>query len=202
MSNVEQIAAIRKQATRTGSKFEAEIETTFSAYEQAGIATLIMLPVPTVPYGKPPRSGGQPLYIRSGTAPFDVCGIDHREGRFIGAELKASGLPQDRLPIVLPDRVGRPRKGAGLKYHQLHGLARVASHGGIARLVWSNGGQVLVIRDAERIINIAEGAEGAWKVRCRNGTPAPGLCSISPDAFEEVKYGLISDQAPAVLAWL
>jgi hypothetical protein len=46
------------------------------------------------------------------------------------------------VPIVKPDK-----HASGIAYHQLAALALVARMGGMARIVWDNGGQIGVLRE-------------------------------------------------------
>jgi penicillin-binding protein-related factor A (putative recombinase) len=119
---------------QNGKKFERELEYTFeSMCRSEGVAFLAGMAVPTAPT----MHAGRHLRVLSGTAPFDYYG-QMRTGIFIGMEAKHNDKVKQSLPII-----GPKKKGSGLQYHQLESLSVVASNGGIARIVWDNGGLVM-----------------------------------------------------------
>lgn len=199
-------------ARRAGSDFEREIGATFDAYRGAEIAWLDFMPVPMAPAGQKERRTGQPLYRPSGTSPFDVFGWHAASGRFVGAELKSSQR-KNSLPIVMPvlaaDKDGRPtmksRGGDGIKFHQIEALRNVAACGGIARLVWCNGGEYGVLRE-EAICNAWSGAWDALRIEQAGKTrPRTGLKSVPWDRFERVDYAELTGangSVGQVLDWL
>lgn len=173
----------------SGKEFEKEIIDTLPCYDSAGLARVMMMPVPTKQIGS--RSG-MPLLVRCGKAPFDLVGYALEDGRMIGAELKASDS-KSRLPIVAP-----AKKGDGVQFHQLDALAGLARAGGIARLVWSNGGEVGVLTNS--------GIVTAHSTYCHalaadnSGRKAPkGSRSIEWEAF---RPALTSDNDLIWLDWL
>ncbi|MFP3422049.1 hypothetical protein R0K19_22020, partial [Bacillus sp. SIMBA_161] len=83
-------------------------------------------------------------------------------------------------------------KGTGLKYHQLESLAQVAENGGIARVVWNNGGEVLALTE-KPIINAFDDVATAWKIMQGGGEPRKGALSIRYEEFEAVREGSYGD---------
>lgn len=136
-------------AGSAGADFERLIETTFQFYDGRNLARLAMMPVPTRQVGS---RNGQPILVRTGAAPFDVYGYLVADGRMVGAELKST-VRKVSLPIIGPERTG-----SGLQFHQLDALANLAQAGGIARLVWCNGGGIGVLADMD-LVNI-------WSIFC------------------------------------
>jgi penicillin-binding protein-related factor A (putative recombinase) len=188
-ANVEKGRANR----RKGETFEGEIEAEFDSLWRAGVAMMAKMPMPT----RPVKDGqhGPPKMIRCGTAPFDYYGMSLLDARFIAMEAKASdGRPS--LRVVLPKIVNGVKivegKGNGLKYHQLEALAQVAENGGIARVVWSNGGEVMVLTE-KPIINAFDDVATAWKIRQGGGEPRMGSCSIKWEEFTPVDAGTYGD---------
>jgi hypothetical protein len=72
-------------------------------------------------------------------------------GKHIAMEAKHNDKVKTSMPIAPPKKKGK-KAGDGLQYHQLEALAAVANNGGIARVVWRNGGLVMAIGNAEIII--------------------------------------------------
>lgn len=92
------------------------------------------------------RMGKFPCYIptKDGKAPYDVAGyyydtgmITDRRALAIGVELKETTEHENRLPIVGPGKDGN-----GIQYHQLEGLLDLHNAGGVALLLYNNGGQI------------------------------------------------------------
>ncbi len=193
-----------EQSRRAGNDFEKIIEQTFEPYSEGNIAHLDFYPVPMRPTGQRDKFG-LPLYAQKGKAPFDVWGFCLYDGRFIGAELKSSKR-KTSLPIILPTK-----KGDGVQWHQLCALRNVAVSGGIARLVWSNEGEVGVIRE-KKIVNAWAGAWTAMRVedgndyRRRNGRKTvkavAGFKSIKWEEFEIIGHQQIDGGGLPVLSWL
>ena len=207
MMTSEQLEALQDQRKQLGKanqsrglEWEREIRATFELYERAGVALLSELPPPTVPAPKIVRTGhGMPLWVRAGASPFSVYGIACRDGRFSAAELKAS-RDRKHLRIVLPDIKGgkvvqaKTATGGGIHLHQLEALARVAENGGVARIVWNNDGEVLVLREPG-IINAWAQGEASWRSKIAGGRAAKGEGSIAAacfDAVDDVLYGDIA----------
>ena len=123
-----------------GKAFEKEVEFTFAPMCRAcGVNFLAFMPVPTAPT----MVNGRFYRVLSGKAPFDVYGMMNT-GAFIGAEVKHTVKEEKSLAIVAPGK-----KGSGLQHHQLEALATVAQGGGVARIVWCCGGQLLYLANKE-----------------------------------------------------
>lgn len=190
--NVENIEKGRANR-RKGDLFEHQIEAGFDAYWRAGLALLAKMPVPTRVVGGGSRSG-PPKLVQCGTAPFDYYGMSLLDARFIAMEAKAS-VASTSLHIVLPRLEGMKiteGKGRGVKFHQLEALAQIAENGGIARLVWNNGGEVMALTE-HGIINAYDGAVAAWKIRQGGGEPERGTCSIRFEHFRPADAGTYGD---------
>ena len=156
-----------------GREFEKRIEATFPFYAKAHIARLAAMPLPTRPVG---LRDGRPAFTITGKPPFDVYGYLVAGGRMVGAELKSSQRAT-RLPIVPPGS-----KGNGLQFHQLDALAGLAQAGGLARVVWDNGGELGVLLGSE-IINVWRVYEHVLKSQASGKDVAPGARSIEWDKF-------------------
>jgi hypothetical protein len=160
---------------------ETHIAATFPLYLANGIAQLMALPVPMVCVGSHPTRHF-PIFTPKGKAPFDVAGWTlgyDSGGVFIGVELKQSQR-KESLAIVAPGR-----DGAGVEYHQLVSLYELHEAGGVARLVWENGGELRVLK-GRAIVNAYLTYEEARKVEARGHDPARGAKSIPWDKFEPV----------------
>lgn len=164
-----------RAAQRTGDRFERELLKQFAAYEEAGIATIWKAPEPTVPTGRK-GGGGVPLYRKGGKSPFDFFGI-YQTGVFIGLEAKRSSSTATSMQIQF-DR----ESGSGIKIHQLQALAAVAKAGGMARIVWDNGGVSQVMRGLE-IMGWASHAEQVQAMIDKGATIKRGLKSIKAEHF-------------------
>lgn len=185
-------------ARDTGVAFEKQIEQSFEAYAKIGRAYLDFMPVPMSPCGRR-GAHGEPLYIPKGKAPFDVYGYapahppvgtaqapESQFAVFVGAELKASSKPETSLPIVKPDS-----HASGLAYHQLAALAQIARFGGIARIVWDNGGQIGVLAN-DAILAAHAIYEASFQSELRgNGRGATGSRSIKWEHFRAVDHANI-----------
>ena len=119
-----------------GKVWENELEHSFDALIRSeGLSSLVKMPEPTAPkvmYGKFVR-------VLCGKAPYDFTGM-MKGGKHIAMEAKHNDKRKASLPII-----AEKKKGSGLQWHQLGALANVAEHGGIARIVWCNGGVVMAI---------------------------------------------------------
>jgi hypothetical protein len=125
--------------------------------------------------------GGIPLRVRVGKGPFDIIGYLLADARMIGCELKSS-QQKNSLAIVQP-------KGdsAGLQYHQLTALAELAISGGIARVVWQNGGRIGVIGNS-KIITAWRVYEEVLKSEASGRSVPLGAKSVPWEAFTPVDY--------------
>lgn len=121
---------------------EKLIEKSFDEYRTSGTAQLFIM------YPKMRAAGmlrNIPAWIQVAKAPFDVAGYYMKYGRFIGVEIKENADRRTSLKIIPPDK-----KGTGLQYHQLEALVNVHLAGGLAGVVWDNGGEWLWI-DGSRL---------------------------------------------------
>lgn len=183
-----------------GNDFEKIIENTFEVYSESNVAELDFYPVPMRPTGIRDRFN-KPLYQPKKKPPLDVWGYAINDGRLIVAELKSTQRKAS-IPIILPDKTG-----SGIQFHQLCMLRNVAMSGGIARLVWSNDGEVGVLKDA-KIINAWSGAYTALGVEgptAKGKWPAKaptGLKSIKWEQFEVVSHQQINGRGMPIIPWL
>jgi len=164
---------------RMGASFEKEIERSFEGYSRGHVARLDFMPTPVRQIG---MRDGVPMYVRTGKAPFDVYGYRLRDAVMIGAELKANSHPQTSLALVGPEA-----SGSGVQFHQLDALAGLAQAGGMARLVWDNGGEILVLTSAG-IVTAWQAFTQALTSERSNRTAQPGAKSIKPENFTPVDY--------------
>jgi len=84
--------------------------------------------------------GNMPVFAMVGSALYDIGGWTNENNavhRAVGIELKASTKFKQNIPIIKPES-----KGSGVQYHQLEALAALHRDGGIAGLVWNNGGVI------------------------------------------------------------
>jgi hypothetical protein len=195
-----------KLARDGGNSFEKQIGATFPVYAQGGKAFLDFMPLPMTPCGRR-GSHGEPLYIPKGKAPFDVYGHAPRRLQdkgantfdlavFVGAELKHTKDVQPSLSIVHPDA----ESGDGLKFHQLDALALVARMGGVARVVWDNGGQVGVLSESGILAAHAIYSASLASERRGKGKGPVGSRSIKWTAFKPVEWENLS--GVVALNWL
>lgn len=199
-----------------GQDFEERIEPTFDAYSKANRAYLAFMPVPT----KAVMVNGRMYRVGNGSAPFDVYGFvprsfggepEYRPNNeyeadpprrpvmnlavMVGAELKATSKHETSLSIVKPKC-----DGSGLEFHQLDALALLARMGGLARIVWSNAGEVGVLTNepilaAHAIYMASLASEGRGMGRGKLGTR-----SIRWESFIKVDFANVGGSI--VLDWL
>lgn len=164
------------------NEFEKQIGNTFQAYRDSKTAGLVFLHPPMRIAG---MLGRVPCFVQAGKAPFDIAGMYYdKQGTVIGAELKETREHEHSLPIVGPGK-----KGNGLQYHQLEALVSVADNGGVALVLWSNGGEIGVLEgDAIRLAKVQYDA--SLKAEAAKKTPAKGSRSILWGLFKPVKHGL------------
>ena len=120
---------------KRSNEFENYIQTGFAAIRQTTGAWLHWVNPPVCPIG---MRGKMPIFAMVGSALYDIGGwTDNTKARHaaIGIELKESGKYKNSIPIIKPEG-----KGSGVQYHQLEALAALHRDGGLAGLVWSNGG--------------------------------------------------------------
>jgi hypothetical protein len=197
----------QKEAHHNGSAFEKEIARSFEAYGTAGVAFLDFMPVPS----RRVFIRGRAQLIATGKPPFDIYGFlprlmvrsdDREDGPdakcavMIGAECKSCGEPATSLSIV---KTGGD--SAGVEQHQLEALANVARHGGIARIIWSNGGEVGVLTEGGILAAHAIYEASLATERRGKGKGPAGSRSIKWGNFKRVPIARIGD-VPAVIDWL
>jgi hypothetical protein len=180
-------AAAGRAAAKGGKEFEKRIGATFGPYAKTGYAYVAFMPIPMAPRG---MMGKCMVYVPKGKAPFDVYGFAPRTAGsppessavFVGAELKRTKDHQTRLPIVHPDA----ESGDGLKYHQLWALANVAKYGGVARVVWDNGGEVGYLDEQRIAVALAVYDQSLATERRGKGMGPQGSRSIPWENFQPV----------------
>ena len=171
---------------RIGEDFEASMSLTFDAYERHGVASIDFMPIPMYPTGMTNPKTGAPLYSPKGKPPFDAYGYWWNDAAMIGAEFKATSQPSTSLAIIGPDC-----DGAGLEWHQLDALAKLASKNGIARLVWNNGGQIGVLYGS-KIIAAHRIFSDAMKTEKNPTMKAPkGAKSIRWEEFRVIQPSIV-----------
>lgn len=115
--------------------FEKVMEKSAIEYLSAGIADMQFLWPKMQMTGQ--YIGKAPAFIQVGKAPYDMTGYFLDGARTIACEVKENGERKTSLAIQAPDK-----DGTGLKYHQLEALVRVHQAGGLASVVWNNGGEI------------------------------------------------------------
>ena len=124
--------------------------------------------------------GRVPCWVQTGKSPYDVAGFFHnRAATSIGAELKENRDRKTSLRIV-----GPKMDGSGLEYHQLAGLVDLHGKGGVALLLWNNGGEIGRM-DGPALVQVKLEYDAAAK---RKNAPL-GAKSIPWDSFRAVKIG-------------
>jgi hypothetical protein len=164
------------------TEFEKTILKTFKSYRDAGIAQLTLMWPPMRMAG---LKGRVPCFVQVGTAPYDVVG-HYLTGAatHIGVELKETRERETSIAIVGPGK-----KGSGLQWHQLVGLVQLHQAGGVALLVWDNGGEVGVLTGDQLHLAMVQ-YETSMKAEKSKRTPAKGSRSILWGHFTPVKYGV------------
>lgn len=163
------------------NQFERLIEKTFQNYRDVKRAGLVFLHPPMRIAG---MLGRVPCFVQAGKAPFDVAGMYYDQaGTVIGAELKETREHETSLPIVGPNK-----KGNGLQYHQLESLVTVHEQGGVALVVWSNGGEIGVL-PGEEIALAKLQYDTSLKAEKQGKSYAKGSRSILWGRFQVVPYG-------------
>lgn len=168
---------------KPAATFEDECGRAFDAYFKADIASIDFMPVPTKVIGFGPMG---PKLVFDGKAPYDAYGFFHRGARMIGAEFKLNSKPETSLAIVK-----KGGDGAGLEHHQLDALAKLAARGGIARVVWNNGGEIGVLRE-EGIIRAYTSFTAGVKAQERGNDAPMGCKSIKWGEFQVVSYAVLA----------
>ena len=133
--------------------FEKEFDETFPTILKKTGAFLYWLHPPTRCAG---MRGSQPVFVITGRALFDVAGWRPVKpepdlapvAAAIGIEVKRNGDHHTSMRII-----GEDGRGSGLQAHQLEALASLHRSGGIARVLWNNGGEIGVL-DGEVIADV------------------------------------------------
>ncbi len=161
--------------------FEKLIGSTFQQYRNGKVANMVFLHPPMRVAG---MMGRVPCFIQAGKAPFDLAGVYYdRCGTSIGVELKESKDHEYSLPIVGPGK-----KGNGLQYHQLEALVDVHEAGGVAMLLYSNGGEIGQLGGDQLVLAKVQ-YDASLKAEANKGHVAKGSRSIPWGWFRPVKYG-------------
>lgn len=172
------------------NKFEKDFEDKFPAIRKKTGAFLYRLYPPTKIGG---MRGTMPCWIQTGRALFDVAGwlptplqtLDGKKVKAnlaIGIELKETKDVHSSLRIV-----GDDGSGSGLQAHQLEALAAVHRDGGIARVLWNNGGVVAVL-DGEEIAQAHFTYGVSVQAEKMRKKPALGSRSIPWSLFRRVEF--------------
>lgn len=165
------------------NEFEKTIGGTFKEYGDRKIANLMFLYPPMRAAG---RMGKFPCYIptRNGKAPYDLAGYYYDAGNRatpIGVELKETREQENRLPIVGPGKDGN-----GLQYHQLEGLLELHNAGGVAFLLYNNGGQVGRL-SGEQLAVVKQNYDASLAAEAARKEVAKGARSIAWGMFKPVE---------------
>lgn len=168
-----------------GGEFEKTCELSFDAYEKMGLASIDFMPVPTKVIGYGPTG---PKLVFNGKAPFDAYGYLKRGARMIGAEFKLTNSPEVSISIC------QDTGAAGIAYHQLDALAKLADCEGIARIVWNNGGQIGVLKE-DGIIRAYNAYNAAIIAKQRGNDVKLGSKSVRWTEFEVIEPEVIASVA-------
>jgi len=173
---------------------EKLIEASFAEYLTAGSATLMIL------YPRMRAAGfvgKAPAWVQVAKAPFDVAGYYHRTARFIACEIKENKDSHTSLKIIAPEK-----KGTGLQYHQLEALVAVHNNGGLACVVWDNGGEWGFL-DGVRLKHAKTAMDASLKAE-KNGYPnaSRGSRSILWGNFAPIKFTYGPRTRKGVPLWL
>jgi hypothetical protein len=161
-----------------GKDWEDELGHSFDALIRSeGVAKIAKMPEPTAPM----VMHGKFVRVLCGKAPYDFYG-NMRGGQHIAMEAKHNDKRKTSMPIV-----AKKKKSSGLQEHQLDALAAAAESGCIARIVWNNGGVVMVLGNEQIIIMQRVFADGGRK-------------SIPADLFEVCEQRL--SQGVPYHSWL
>lgn len=163
------------------NQFEKQIGETFQSYRDARKASLFFLHPPMRIAG---MHGRVPCFVQSGKAPYDVAGFYYdANATALGVELKETKEHEHSLPIVHPEG-----KGNGLQYHQLAGLVDLHLSGGVAMVLWSNGGEI-GFASGETLHLAKVQYDASLAAERAKQTPARGSRSIPWGLFGIVKHG-------------
>jgi hypothetical protein len=175
---IKEVAAVQKENGGIASQraFEGHFLDSCMTYAREGIAFVEELPLPTSPCGS---SGMRRV---RGRAAYDFFGYRGKDSKFIGIELKSCA---DHSPSLKIREDGD--HGDGLLYHQLSALEQVARKGGIALLMWCNGGAVGVL-SGEQIIVAKQRFDLSIARKARGQSEELGSRSIKWELFKLVDF--------------
>lgn len=136
---------------------------------------------------------GRALYDFAGWGPAKITGtitfagqtrevVDLPLAITVGMELKDTKQRHPSMRIV-----GADGSGGGIQAHQLEALAAVHRDGGIARLVWNNGGVVGVL-DGDELAHVFHTYGVSLQVEKMGKTPAKGARSIPWSLFRQIDW--------------
>jgi hypothetical protein len=136
------------------NQFEKDLEELFPSIRKKTGVFLYRLFPPSKCIG---MRGTMPIFVQTGRALFDVAGwkpmvfedlkgLKTKAAVAVGIELKSTKSAHTSLAII-----GEDKNGSGLQAHQLEALASIARDGGIARVLWNNGGIVGVLDEEDLI---------------------------------------------------
>lgn len=171
--------------------FEREIGSTLPLLALIGVAHLDFMPIPMRPLG-PFGPGKSMVFVPRSRPPYDIWGYMKGTARAVGVELKSTKNREDRLAIV-----GPTSDSSGLDYQQLEALATLAKNGGVARLVWNNGGDIGVLCN-EQIVTTFEQYQAALS----GGPAARGVKSIPFDRLTRASDEEVGPRRVRMLNWL
>lgn len=171
------------------NQFERDFDAKFATIRKRTAAYLNRLYPPMRVGG---MRGSLPCWIQTGRALFDVDGwvpvavdVDGSKvklARYIGIEQKETSERKTALRII-----GEDGSGSGIQAHQLEALASVHRDGGIARILWSNGGIVAVL-DGEEIVQAHFTYGVSVQAEKMRKKPALGARSIPWSLFRPVDF--------------
>lgn len=170
----------------SGRDFEKQFEAMFPIIRKKTGAFLHRLYPPVRGAG---MRGTMPVFVIVGRATYDVGGwqplpVLFREGtklaQAIGIELKANKQRHSSMPII-----GKDGHGSGLQAHQLESLAALHRDGGVARVLWNNGG-VIGVLEGPMIAKTFYDYGVSVEVEKLGKKPAFGSRSVRWDAFRSL----------------
>jgi hypothetical protein len=137
--------------------------------------------------------GTMPVFVQVGGALFDwagwvpgemteVNGYVFKYANCIGIEQKATKQRHPSMRIV-----GEDGDGSGIKAHQLEALASLHRSGGVARLLWNNGG-VIGVLDGDEIAQAFYTYGVSLAAERMRKTPAKGSRSIPWSLFRVIDW--------------
>jgi hypothetical protein len=170
--------------------FEKDFQSRFPAIREHKrcMAYLFFLHPPMQCVG---TKGTMPIWVQTGRAMYDVsgwmprvitnsAGYDEKIAQAIGIELKSTKQRHPSLRII-----GSDGDGSGMQAHQLEALAAMHRDGGIARILWNNGG-IVGVMDGEEIAACFHAYRVSVEVERLKKTPARGARSVPWSLFRAI----------------